>query len=412
VSIVSPVARTGLLQTSHVVVLDLQFDAASLRRALPPELEAADSHQAFLLIFTAGPPDEEPARSGAFLGVFLKGRDAPDGSPGIFVSDGLYDFEIGQARAYTTRFEPGAAEISIAGDEVTGGITANGRPAMDFALHVRRDERVLNMGTHQYFGLRPGGLNTYSIAFAARVLRAELTRLVVHEETPGLLGTITAGKVIGVTYAPSAPLTFSHPRPIASHEPIAAADTAHLAILEVLASVGRAAVVVDAAGHVLFGNPRGLEATAPLLKGRRLSASTAQEQAQLAQLLNEAAHLRTPPTGERLALHRPDGSPVLVQAGSYRGGWNGVATALLMIYDPRAEAQFGPVQGLELLGLTPSEARIAAAIGSGLSARAASETLTLSENTVRSALKAIYAKLGISSRTQLASIVTQLRMPA
>lgn len=411
-SIVSPTAQAGLLQTSHVVFFELQFSAERLRAALPPELEPADNHQAFLLIFTADYPEADPARSGAFLGVYLKGRDAPDGSPGIFVTDGLYDYDLDVARAYTTRFEPGAAEISIAGDDVTGRLDAANGPAIEFALRVRRNERVLNMGTHQYFGLRLGGLNTYSIAFAARVHRADLTRLTVRKEATGLIGAITRDSVIGANYTPSAPLTFSRPRAIAPHEPIAAADTAHLAILEVLASVGRAAVVVDAAGHVLFGNPRGLEATAPLLKGGRLSASTAQEQAQLAQLLNEAAHLRTPPTGERLALHRPDGSPVLVQAGSYRGGWNGVATALLMIYDPRAEAQFGPVQGLELLGLTPSEARIAAAIGSGLSARAASETLTLSENTVRSALKAIYAKLGISSRTQLASIVAQLRMPA
>ena len=411
-SIVSPVAQAGLLQTSHVVFFDLQFSAERLRAALPPELEPADNHQAFLLIYTADYPDADPPRSGSFLGVYLKGRDAPDGSPGIFVTDGLYDYNLDVARAYTTRFEPGAAQIAIAGDDVTGRLDAADGPVLDFAVRVRRNERVLNMGTHQYFGQRPGGLNTYSIAFAARVHRTDLASLTVRKEATGLVAAITRDAVIGVNYTPSAPLTFSRPRAIASHEPIAAADTAHLAILEVLASVGRAAVVVDAAGHVLFGNPRGLEATAPLLKGGRLSAATAQEQTQLAQLLNEAAHLRTPPTGERLALHRPDGSPVLVQAGSYRGGWNGVATALLMIYDPRAEAQFGPVQGLELLGLTPSEARIAAAIGSGLSARAASETLTLSENTVRSALKAIYAKLGISSRTQLASIVTQLRMPA
>ena len=411
-SIVSPAAQTGLLQTSHIAVLDLQFDEPMVRAALPADLEPAESLQGFLLVYTANRPDTEPSSSGAFLGVFLKGRNAPDGSPGIFVTDGYYDQDIDVARSYTTRFQHGTARIGIDGDDVSGQLDVLGTPALEFGLHVHRDKRVLNMGTHQYFGLRRGGLTTYSIAFAARVHQASLTHLAVRQGTPGLIGHITRDTVLAVTYAPGAPLTFSPPRPIAPNEPIAAADTAHLAILEVLASVGRAAVVVDADGHVLFGNPEGLAATRPLLKGGRLAAADAQEQVQLTQLLNAAAHLRAPPTGERLALHRPDGSPVLIQAGSYRGGWNGVATSLLMIYDPRAEAQFGPVQGLELLGLTPSEARIAAAIGGGLSARAASETLVLSENTIRSALKSIYAKLGISSRTQLAGIVAQLRMPA
>ena len=117
--------------------------------------------------------DADPARSGAFLGVYLKGRDAPDGSPGIFVTDGLYDYNLDVARAYTTRFEPGAAQIAIVGDDVTGRLDAADGPVLDFAVRVRRNERVLNMGTHQYFGQRPGGLNTYSIAFAARVHRTD-----------------------------------------------------------------------------------------------------------------------------------------------------------------------------------------------------------------------------------------------
>jgi len=52
------------------------------------------------------------------------------------------------------------------------------------------------------------------------------------------------------------------------------------------------------------------------------------------------------------------------------------------------------------IALTPREFEILQLIAAGLSNKAIQEHLTLSKNTVRTHIKNLYAKLGVSSRTQ------------
>jgi DNA-binding CsgD family transcriptional regulator len=47
-------------------------------------------------------------------------------------------------------------------------------------------------------------------------------------------------------------------------------------------------------------------------------------------------------------------------------------------------------------------------VGQGHSPREASDALAITENTVRSALRVVYSKLGISRQSQLANIVARL----
>jgi DNA-binding CsgD family transcriptional regulator len=63
-----------------------------------------------------------------------------------------------------------------------------------------------------------------------------------------------------------------------------------------------------------------------------------------------------------------------------------------------------------LFALTPAEARVAALIGSGLSPRQAAEKLGISEGTVRTVLKHVFTKVGVSRQSELAVVLTKLTL--
>lgn len=65
------------------------------------------------------------------------------------------------------------------------------------------------------------------------------------------------------------------------------------------------------------------------------------------------------------------------------------------------------LDGDPLAGLTKAERRVAAVVGSGATNKAAAETLYVSVKTVDAHLQSIYRKLAISSRAELAVLVTQ-----
>jgi PAS domain S-box-containing protein len=63
-----------------------------------------------------------------------------------------------------------------------------------------------------------------------------------------------------------------------------------------------------------------------------------------------------------------------------------------------------------LFALTPAEARVAALIGGGLSPRHAAEKLDISEGNLRTALKHVFKKVGISRQSELAILLTKLAL--
>jgi PAS domain S-box-containing protein len=63
-----------------------------------------------------------------------------------------------------------------------------------------------------------------------------------------------------------------------------------------------------------------------------------------------------------------------------------------------------------LFALAPAEARVATLIGSGLSPRHAAAKLGISEGTVRTTLKHVFTKVGVSRQSELAVLLTKLTL--
>jgi PAS domain S-box-containing protein len=63
-----------------------------------------------------------------------------------------------------------------------------------------------------------------------------------------------------------------------------------------------------------------------------------------------------------------------------------------------------------LFALAPAEARVAALIGSGLSPRQAAEKLSISEGNVRTTLKHVFTKVGVSRQSELAVLLTKFAL--
>jgi DNA-binding CsgD family transcriptional regulator len=81
------------------------------------------------------------------------------------------------------------------------------------------------------------------------------------------------------------------------------------------------------------------------------------------------------------------------------------AVAAIYVTDPEQVSEKPEVVLMRLYGLTPAEAKVAALIVRGMSARQAAEDLAISYNTVKSHLKRVFAKTGTKRQGDLIRLV-------
>jgi DNA-binding CsgD family transcriptional regulator len=82
--------------------------------------------------------------------------------------------------------------------------------------------------------------------------------------------------------------------------------------------------------------------------------------------------------------------------------------AIVFIYDVRAAASVAPEQLSSLFGLTPAEARAAIAVSRGGSMEEIAQRLSVSPNTLKTHLKAAYAKTGTHRQAELLKLLLAL----
>ena len=119
-----------------------------------------------------------------------------------------------------------------------------------------------------------------------------------------------------------------------------------------------------------------------------------------------------------VALNRSRGRKPLIVTAFPSGGRGGrpssaflraADTVTVIITDPEMPGGSDAGEAIfAALGLTKAEARIAAIMGSGVSPEAAAKTFAVSAGTVRTHLKSIYSKLGISRQSELVAIAGKM----
>lgn len=86
----------------------------------------------------------------------------------------------------------------------------------------------------------------------------------------------------------------------------------------------------------------------------------------------------------------------------------GLDGAVLLLHDLVRQREHGVAPFLIRLGLTSAEARVAVRIGRGESPSAAAQALGVTQDTVRSQIRAIFDTLGFKWQSQVAVLVTRL----
>jgi DNA-binding CsgD family transcriptional regulator len=202
---------------------------------------------------------------------------------------------------------------------------------------------------------------------------------------------------------------------ISSH--LSSARNVEQTLSAALARLDCGAFVVNQSLQVVFANDAAsrLIGDGLLLSRGQLKAQSAEHQVLLARLLQSTLTLEGEPADlETVALPRASGRrPLLIQAipispNSTDCGGLSNAAALIIVVDPEQRRRVSPIKALRLLGLTASEARLAALIGAGHARAAAAEVLGISETTASDTIKQVYSKLDISRQSQLVHLIDGL----
>ena len=192
-------------------------------------------------------------------------------------------------------------------------------------------------------------------------------------------------------------------------------------LIELLDNVQTGVIQLDRRGRVVAANDR---ARALLRKGDGLwdedgglRARLPEEDAKLQQRVAQAVpFFGGPGTGGSMLVSRSPSKPQLVVHVSPvpeegRGGGQGRIGALVLVAEPAWSASLDPNRVRELLGLTPSESRIAVMLAQGMTIDEVVSTTGRGRTTVKWHIKNIYAKHGLSRQVDLVKLVTSLAGP-
>jgi DNA-binding CsgD family transcriptional regulator len=195
-----------------------------------------------------------------------------------------------------------------------------------------------------------------------------------------------------------------------------------------LDAIPDAALLIDAQGVVislnmaaqtLLGQNDGL-----FLSGTSkpvLAAQCPDARADLAKTLRKALMVLrragdAPDGAAAIRISRPSGklpylltaSPLVTEGSPVWQRFDVTAKALIRIVDPVADTQRKAHQLARIYGLTPTETKVAALIGDGLSLPAIAQALKLSPTTVKTHASRCFAKTGVNSQAALIKLITAI----
>jgi DNA-binding CsgD family transcriptional regulator len=192
-------------------------------------------------------------------------------------------------------------------------------------------------------------------------------------------------------------LTFNAGHTLGSEGATVSADAALSAMFDLIGRFKRPAAVLGSSGRPLF-----ITREAEDLLGEGAIGLISSPK-----LLGDSAR-RIGRLSDPRVLEHPSGRPIMAQVLPIMTLTEGETLRLVLFTDPRGKVQGDPEPLLQLLGLTPAEAKLANAVGRGTSPQLAGPEQGVTRQTARSMMKTIFAKLEVSSQSQLAQLVTRL----
>ena len=182
-------------------------------------------------------------------------------------------------------------------------------------------------------------------------------------------------------------------------------------VCEVLAKMGRPALIVDGQGQVMAAN----ELTAKLLgpdlqvvNGRLISADPL-ACTELDALIKALTLHQT--TAEALAVRRKAGPPIIIHGISLPQTASNPekrANALLVLVDPKESLLPTQAQLADAFGLSWMEARIALKLADGNTVHSAARSSGISYESARSLVKSAFHKTGTHRQAELVALLYQI----
>jgi len=198
------------------------------------------------------------------------------------------------------------------------------------------------------------------------------------------------------------------------------AELNNVGLGDALARVGIGVFALDRVGRVVFSNPaaqRLIGGNVDVVDGRLnvgSGAERAEIRAKIKQMLSgEPAAVVADPK-PILIRRSPNDRPLiayLLPIASRERVIEKFLThtrAIVLVIEPKDDDPPDPAVVRDLLGLTLGEARVASMIGFGLAPREAASRLGITEESVRTVLKRVFAKTEISRQSELSAMLTKL----
>lgn len=312
-------------------------------------------------------------------------------------------------RKHYAEFGQGQADFRHEGNLLTVRVSSDRGPILEARFRIMDEEPSFVSSVDRYIGRDEHGRLVSSLVSVTSegALPVEFKSLEIAPEADPVWQAFAP---VSLDWAGTVPLILAHwsePSPIYPDQDMPHA--AREALLALLNQHGRACAILRADATVLHHNLLARELL-PLGPNPDMFRDKGDWQ----RFLDAVSQVAAGQTGvlpfQFAAGRRDHRTPVILHLTPVDPALCGPNRALLLLTDPEAGID-RPITGLlQLLGLTPAEARVAAAVGRGLPPRNAAEMLGVAESTIRSTLKVIFDKLNLSRQAELVALIARLVM--
>ena len=362
-------------------------DRDKAARLLPAGLHLSDPVTVHLAIYRRGPGWGLAHTTGGFLSLVIDGYASTDTAEAAFNLGGFWEAPDWQRMSrHFAPYAPGRSTFRREGSDIFHELWSD--TGLVATVHSRLTDALPAEGASQdrYLGIGQGGdLLSYVVSSTGHGQACDLLDLAFGPAAPARYLALAPTELCWSLFIPLMILNHGAPEPLVRDTVPRAASLG--AVLTALEGLGRAACIVSGEGRVLQRN----KAAAELLGGT-------------------VAVGRGGAGGGPALVRRGEGrGPLILQLLPLSSDVAGADERLALLTDPTAEHRATPrVELLKLLNLTPAEARVASVVSSGLPPREAAARLGLAEATVRSTLKVVFGKLGVTRQAELVRLVGRL----